>query len=32
MSNEYYKQSVDLHRRHREFQIGDYVMVRFCLE
>lgn len=32
LSNERYKQLADLHRSHHEFQVGDLVMVRFCLE
>lgn len=32
MSNEKYKQFVDLHRTHREFQVDDLVMVRFIPE
>lgn len=32
LSNEKYKISADLHRRHQEFHEGDYVMVRVALE
>lgn len=32
MNNENYKLSADLHRRHVEFQEGDYVMIRITLE
>lgn len=32
MSNENYKQSADLHRLHRKFQVNDLVMVHFRTE
>lgn len=32
ISNERYKQSVNLDCSHREFQVGDLVLVRFCPE
>ena len=32
LSNEEYKMDVDVHRRSKEFNVGDYVMIRICPE
>ena len=32
LSNEEYKLAVDVHRRSKEFDVGDYVMVCICSE